>query len=240
MTTPAGQALRGNRLLAAIPQRELKRLLPHFEDVTVCPKEIVYRPGEPIRRVYFPHSGVFSVSRPLPDGSMVEAAAVGTEGFLGIEACFSDDALASGQTFLQVPGGDATSLSVAIFRRELDARGALHRVTGRYAQAFIGMVMQCVACNAVHDVSGRCARWLLMVHDRMRHGEFRLSHEALAVMIGASRPTVSMAALRLQQAGLIAYTRGQIRVLNRRRLEAAACVCYRMTGHEFERDGTSE
>jgi CRP-like cAMP-binding protein len=240
MTTPAGQARRGNRLLAAIPQKELKRLLPHVEHVTFCPKEILYHSGEPIRRVYFPQSGVFSVTRPLPNGSMVEAALVGTEGFLGIEACFADDAVASGQAFLQVPGGDATSLSVAVFRRELDARGALHQVVGRYAQAFIGMVMQCAACNAVHDVSGRCARWLLMMHDRMRHGEFRLSHEALAGMIGASRPTVSMVALRLQQAGLIAYTRGRIRVLNRRRLESAACVCYRMTGREFERDGTPE
>lgn len=224
-----------NRLLRVLPDDELARVASHLQIAKISPRELIYRPGEPVRRIYFPEGGVFSVTRPLPDGSLVEAAPIGSEGMIGIEACFSDDAISVGQTFVQVPDGVVVSLPASVFRQELDRRGTLHKVVGRYVEAFLAMVIQCAACNALHDVQGRCARCLLLAHDRMRRGEFRLSHEALAIMLGASRPTVTVAALRLQDAGLISYRHGRMQILNRHGLEDAACVCYGMIERHFER-----
>ena len=220
--------LHGNLLLAALPPDEHLRILPHLDTLTPRRGESLHRAGEPVRNVYFPDGGVFSVTRPLPDGTAVEAAAVGREGMLGIEACLCEDPVSVGQTLLQIPGGPLRALSVHAFRRELEGRGTLYTVVTRYAQVFLAAVIQSAACNALHDARSRCARWLLLAHDRMRHGEFRLSHETLATVLGASRPTVTLAALRLQDEGLITYSHGRVRVVNRPGLERAACLCYPM------------
>ena len=166
---------------------------------------------------------------------MVEATTVGDEGMVGIEAFLSVDAVAPGKTLMQVPDTDAEMLSVEDFRREVAAGGALHDLMGRYTQVVIAQMMQLTACNAMHQVPQRCARWLLMTHDRMHQQDFNLSHEFLAVMLGVRRPTVSEVAATLQEAGLIRYTHGRVTVRNRKGLEKASCECYAIIRAQFDR-----
>ena len=166
---------------------------------------------------------------------VTEAATVGDEGVVGLDAFLSADAVAPGDALMQVPDTDAEMLDVDSFQRELTKRGALHRLMGRYTQVFIAQMMLTTACNARHQVPQRCARWLLMTHDRMHEQDFTLSHEFLAVMLGVQRPTVSVVAAKLQRAGLIRYTHGRIRVRNRKGLEKASCECYAIIRAQFDR-----
>jgi CRP-like cAMP-binding protein len=171
----------------------------------------------------------------LADGTTVEAATVGDEGMLGVEAFLTDDAVAPGETVVQVPDTDAVMMSAEDLRREVAERGALSDLLGRYTQIVIASMMQTTACNALHQVQQRCARWLLMTHDRMHGENFNLSHEFLAVMLGVQRPTVSIVAGTLQEAGLIGYSHGRVTVRDRRGLEAAACECYPIIRGYFDR-----
>ncbi len=224
-----------NHLLAALPAKDFRRLRPYLKTVPIRLKQVLHKPGEPLRTVYFLNDGAASIVTLLSDGTMVEAATVGNEGMLGIEAFLSADAVASGKTLMQVSGTDAECLSVGDFRREVAAGGALHELIGRYTQVIIAQLMQSTACNARHTVAQRCARWLLMTHDRMREQDFNLSHEFLAVMLGVHRPTVSVAAAALQQAGLIRYAYGRVMVRNRKGLEKASCECYAVIRARFDR-----
>lgn len=224
-----------NRLLAALPADDFRRLHPHLTTIPVRSKHVFHKQGEPIRHVYFPNGGVCSVTAALSSGESVEAATVGDEGMLGLEAFFTNSPVASGDTFMQVPDTSVERLSVEHFRRELADQGALQDVIGRYAQMKFREVVQTAACNAVHLVQQRCARWLLMTHDRMHGRDFHLSHEFLAVMLGVQRPTVSLVAATLQQAGLIRYVHGRVKVTNRKGLEAAACECYAVIRAHFDR-----
>jgi CRP-like cAMP-binding protein len=224
-----------NHLLAALPARDFRRLLPYLKTVPIRLKQVLHKPGEPLRAVYFLNDGAASIVTVLADGTMVEAATVGNEGMLGIEAFLGVDAVPQGKTLIQVSGTDAERLSVGDFRREVAARGPLHDLIGRYTQVIIGQLMQSTACNARHGVPQRCARWLLMTHDRMRQQDFHLSHEFLAIMLGVQRPTVSIAAAGLQEAGLIRYTHGRVTVRDRKALEEASCECYAVTRAQFDR-----
>ena len=126
-------------------------------------------------------------------------------------------------------------MSVEDFRREVAGPGAFHEIVGRYVQGLIAQMMQTTACNAVHQVPQRCARWLLMTHDRMHEQDFHLSHEFLAVMLGVQRSTVSVIAGTLQEAGLIRYVHGRVTVRDRTGLEAASCECYPIIRAHFDR-----
>lgn len=223
-----------NRLLAALPADDFHRLSPFLTKIPIHVKQVLHRSGEPIHTVYFLNGGVASITTILADGTTVEAATVGDEGMLGVEAFLSADAVAPGETLIQVPDGDAEAMRVADFRRETQKRDAFHDVVGRYTQVVIAQMMQSAACNALHHVQQRCARWLLMTHDRMHEQDFTLSHEFLAVMLGVQRPTVSVVAATLQQAGLIRYTHGRVTVTNRPGLEAAACECYAIIRRQFD------
>ncbi len=224
-----------NRLLAALPDEDFRRLLPDLTTIPIRTKQVLHKQGEPIRQVYFPNGGVCSITTVLSDGTTVEAATVGDEGMLGVEAFLSHDAVAPGETVVQVPDTDAVMMSVETLRREIAEHAALHDLLGRYTQIVIAQMMQTTACNALHQVPQRCARWLLMTHDRMHGENFNLSHEFLAVMLGVQRPTVSVVAATLQEAGLIGYTHGQVTVRNRPGLEAASCECYPIIRAHFNR-----
>ena len=224
-----------NLLLASLPAKDFRRLLPYLKTVPIRAKQVLHKPGEPLRAVYFLNGGVASIVTMLSDGTMVQVATVGDEGMLGIEAFLGVGAIAPGQTVMQVSDTDAEMLSVKDFRREVEARGALHDLMGRYTQVIIAQLMQSAACCVMHQVQQRCARWLLMTHDRMHRQDFDLSHEFLAVMLGVRRPTVSVAASALQKAGLIRYTHGRVTVRNRRGLQAASCECYASIRTHFDR-----
>jgi CRP-like cAMP-binding protein len=224
-----------NRLLAALPDEDFRRILPSLTPIPIHAKRVLQKQSEPIRHVYFPNGGVCSITTVLADGTTVEAATVGDEGMLGVEAFLTDDPVAPGETVVQVPDTDAMMMSVEDLRREVAEHGALHDLLGRYTQIVIAQMMQTTACNALHQVQQRCARWLLMTHDRMHRESFHLSHEFLAVMLGVQRPTVSVVAATLQEAGLIGYTHGRVTVRDREGLEAAACECYPIIRAHFDR-----
>jgi CRP-like cAMP-binding protein len=215
-----------NRLLASLPDPDFARLSPDLLTIPSKLKQVFHQTGEPVRHVYFPNGGVVSVTAGLKTGVLVEVATVGDEGMVGLEAFFGTDALAQGETMMQVPDTSIEMLSVEAFTREIARRGALHDVMGRYAQLIVAQMMRSTACNALHHVQERCCRWLLMTHDRVHRDDFQLSHEFLGMMLGVRRQTVTVVAGTLQKAGLISYSHGHIRVVDRAALEAAACECY--------------
>jgi CRP-like cAMP-binding protein len=230
-----GTARPKNQLLSALPEEDFNRIAPQLTTMPVRPRETLQESGARIQYVYFPNGGVFSLTTLLPDGTMVEAATVGDEGMFCVEAYLHPDAVSPAHGMMQVPGGDVTRLAFKEFRREIDARGALNDLVGRYAQVVVAQMMQTAACNALHNIQERCARWLLMTADRMHRQDFQLSHEFLAIMLGTRRPTVTTVARALQDAGLITYRHGHVTVLDRKGLEAAACQCYPLIRAQFER-----
>jgi CRP-like cAMP-binding protein len=231
---PAAAARPKNQLLAGLPLDDFRKLQPHLKTVPIRARQMLHKNGEPMAVVYFLNGGVASITTVLADGTMVEAATVGDEGMLGIEAVLSAEAIAPGDTLIQVPDTSAEVMRIADFRRQLADRPVFRELMGRYTQTVIAQMMQSTACNALHPVQQRCARWLLMTHDRMHEQDFALSHEFLAVMLGVQRPTVTVVAGQLQSAGLIRYTHGRVSVVDRRGLEAASCECYAIIRTRFE------
>jgi len=136
-----------------------------------------------------------------------------------------------------VPDTNAEVMSADVFKRELARGGPFHECVHRYSQGLLMLIMQSTGCMALHPVQERCCRWLLMTHDRVREDEFHLSHEFLAMMLGTTRPTVTIVAGTLQKAGLIKYTHGRITILDRKNLEAASCECYATVRGHFDRLG---
>jgi CRP-like cAMP-binding protein len=237
-TTPAHRpraARPKNRLLASLPAAEFNRLRPHLITVPIHAQQMLHVKGDALQAVYFPNGGVASITTLMRDGRLVEVATVGDEGMVGIEAFLGADAVALGDTMIQVPGASADMMGVADFRRLTAAPGSFGPLVGRYVQVVVAQMMQSTACNALHQVQERCARWLLTTHDRMHEQDFHLSHEFLAVMLGVARPTVSLVAGTLQEAGLIRYTRGRVTVLDRAGLKAASCECYAIVRAQFDR-----
>jgi CRP-like cAMP-binding protein len=225
-----------NRLLSCLPLDDFQRIQPHLTTVPVRTRHIFHKRGDPLREVYFPNGGVASVTASMLDGNMVEVATVGDEGMVGIGAFFGADQSA-GESMMQVPDTDAEMMSVEAFTAEVRRRGSLHECVSRYSHGLMSLMMQSTACMALHPLQERCCRWLLMTHDRVRRDDFELSHEFLAMMLGSSRPTVSVVAGTLQQAGLIRYRHGRMTIVDRDGLEAAACECYSTVKAIFERLG---
>jgi CRP-like cAMP-binding protein len=217
-----------NRLLAALPALDFVRLLPMLTETPLELKAVLHRPGEPIRHVYFPGGGFLSIVTVLENGRMVEVATIGREGMAGSGAVL-DGLRTAPATMVQGASDLCYRMTAEAFRAEMDRGGPFHTLLVRYSHAMLGGIMQGAACNAVHSVEQRLARWLLMAHDRMDSNRFALTQEFASMMLGASRPTVSIVAGQLQAAGLIRYRRGTVTVLDRTRLEAAACECYRVT-----------
>jgi CRP-like cAMP-binding protein len=217
-----------NLLLAALPPEEYARIAPSLDIVPLKLKTVLHRPGEPVTDVYFPGGGFCSVLTVLKDGDMVEVATIGREGMVGISAVVERNA-SSPTAIVQGETDICYRMSARAFRREMDRRGVFYDLFTRYAQALIAFVMQSTACNAVHSVEQRLARWLLTARDRMESDEYPLTQEFVAMMLGASRPTVTTVASTLQKAGLITYHRGHLTILDRKKLEAASCECYRTT-----------
>ena len=232
---PDGTPLQ-NRLLAALPAADYQRILKHLRLKTVATGETLQEPGTHITDVHFPNGGVFSITNRMRDGALVEVATVGREGMLGI-GVFLGDRTGAGRTFQQVMNGTLPTLTAGQFLTEAAPPGPFHDVVGHYAQAVLLQIMQCTACNALHDVRQRCARWLLQTHDRVGADDFLLKQESLAVMLGVRRPTVTLVLRELQDAGAISTRYGHIRILKRKRLEAASCECYGVIRNHFRRLG---
>ena len=217
-----------NRLLAALPADEYARLAPILGLTALPLKRFLQKPGEPIDQVYFPGGGFASMVTVLKDGGMVEVATIGREGMLGVSAALNREPAPSA-VMVQAETDTCYTMSVASFRKAMDRRGPFFELLTRYHQALVGVIMQATACNAVHSIEQRLSRWLLMAHDRIGKDAFPLTQEFVAMMLGTSRPTVTVVAGTLQKAGLITYHRGHLTVVDRENLEAASCECYRTT-----------
>jgi len=223
-----------NKLLATLPRDEYSRLLPFLQLAPLRHREVLQKAGEPVEAIYFPADGLCSIVVTMSDGRTAEVAVVGNEGLVGISA-FLGDGRATGETIVQVPGAFAYVLPKRVFTEEMDRRGALYHLVGRYSQALIAYVMQSAACNGLHPADQRCARWLLQSHDRIGRDCFDLTQEALAFMLGVRRATVSMVAQQLQRAGLILLQRRSVTIVDRQGLEDMTCECYGVIRNLFDR-----
>ncbi len=213
-----------SRFLAALPPLSRARLEAELEPVDLHSKTVIWEPGVPIRSIYFPHNCAMSIIVPLKGHVAVEAGTVGREGFLGVPVLLGSDSTTT-QAIVQI-SGKASRLPVAVFRGLVAEDDGLRSLCLRYTQALLEQTSQSVACNGRHDLSERCARWMLMTHDRLDGDEFHLTHEFLATMLGVRRATVTVAAAILQRAGFIKYSRGRVKILDRTGLENASCECY--------------
>jgi CRP-like cAMP-binding protein len=225
--TPLGPDGIANRLLAALPAEDYERLSAALDVISLPLKQFLHKPSEPIDYVYFPGGGFCSELAVLADGGMVEVATIGNEGMVGVAAVLDGGHVPS-VTMVQAETDICYRMSADAFRREMDRRGVFYELAMRYMQAHLGVIMQSTACNAVHVVEQRLARWLLMAHDRVAKNQFPLTQEFVAMMLGVARPTVTIVAGTLQKAGLIMYQRGKVTIKDREGLEAASCECYRV------------
>jgi CRP-like cAMP-binding protein len=223
-----------NRLLDLLPIDDRRRLEDAMDRIPIRPHDMLHPPGQRMRNVYFPLSGVVSLMTPLEDGEAIETATVGYEGMVGIQVFLGGGVLGTTQAMGQVPG-EALRMDADHFRAEVDAGGKLREVLSSYTQALFAQISQGVACNGAHVIQERCARWLLESHDRARSDQFMLTQEFLSDMLGIRRPSVTVAARLLQEAKIIEYHRGRITVLDRAALEEAACECYRVVRDEYRR-----
>jgi CRP-like cAMP-binding protein len=223
----------GNRLLALLPPAAQARLTPHLEPVQLRRKEVLFRAHEPARVAYFPNTAVVSLVSTLENGQSLEVGLVGRDGvaptsvFPGITVMPCD-----GQ--VQIPGV-ALRLSADVLQKEILDDDTLSSTLGRFAQLLFVRSMQMSVCNQFHGAEQRCARWLLTVSDLIETADIPLTHDLMATMLGAHRPTVSLVLRSLQRAGLVDESRARIAIRDRPGLEAASCECYRVMRAEQQR-----
>ena len=190
-----------NRLLAALPAKEYTRLLPKLEEISLTYTETIYEPGDIIRHVYFPNSGIISLLSAVEERSLVEVGIVGNEGFVGVPVFLG--VKTSNNCALVQGAGVALEMKTADFLAECENGGALPRLLQRYTHSLIMQISQSAACNRFHPIEARLARWLLMTSDRMESDEFQITQEFLSNMLGVRREGVSKSATQLQQNELI-------------------------------------
>ncbi|MFN2565975.1 MAG: Crp/Fnr family transcriptional regulator [Gemmatimonadaceae bacterium] len=222
-----------NRLLAALPRAEYEHLHARMEVVRPRLQEVLYEQGGRMEHVFFPESGTMSLLAVMADDEAVEVGTVGNEGMVGVSVALGGEKSPHRVT-AQIPGR-TLRMPAADFRALVPPEHPLHGIVRRYVDAFMMQVSQSVACNRVHDVAQRLARWLCITHDRVRSDEFPLTQEVIAQMLGVRRQTVSEVASEFQTAQLIEYRLGRVTVLNRAALERAACECYRTVRAHFDR-----
>jgi CRP-like cAMP-binding protein len=226
-----GEGLHRNRLLAALPDEDLDRILPWLESVPLVDGMPIYEPDTPISHAYFPISGVVSLVSEMREGT-VEVGTIGREGMTGLPLVLHATSMPS-RAFVQVPG-HAYRMRGEDLVTAMRVSPRIERMLYRYILALFDQAAQHAACNRLHALEERCARWLLMTHDRVDGDVLPLKQQFLAEMLGVHRPAVTIAAGALQKAGVIRYTRGKVTVLDRAALEAAACGCYAIISRRAE------
>jgi CRP-like cAMP-binding protein len=223
----------GNRILDALPDADAESFRSRVARVDLSLHDVVYAPGKRYADVHFPITCVLSTTVVTSDGDEVEVATIGLEGFDPVAVLVGTEE-SPYRTVCQVPGA-SYRMPLDAFLACLDEFPALRTRARAFGQGFLQFTSQSIACNRLHPLLERCARWLLMTHDRVPGDEFALTQEYLAVMLGVHRPAVNVAARTLAAAGLIAYRRGSITVLDREGLESASCECYAVVAEAYAR-----
>lgn len=213
-----------NAILARLPAGEFAALRGQLERVPMQSGDILQGAGEAAKSIYFVESGIISQLAPLEQGGRIEIGHVGREGAAGVHAALGADTLTS-EIMVQ---GDGAALrgDTSAIRGLMEQSPSLRRGIIQFANVLHAQVAQTAACNGMHEVGQRLARWLLMVHDRSDCDTLHLTHELISLMLGVTRPGVTIAAGMLQRAGLIQYSRGRLTIIDRRNLEQSACECY--------------
>jgi CRP-like cAMP-binding protein len=222
-TNAAGKPV-GNLILRSISDSDYALLRPHLEYVDLPDHLVLHEAGGKIEFAYFPNRGLISLVVVMKDGRTAEAGIVGGEGFTGTPAAVG---LSRGplRAVVQI-AGDGFRVKVGTLQNTLESASHLQLILSRYA-AIRGMqIAQTAACNRLHNIEQRLARWLLMTQDRVDSGSLPITHDFLATMLGTDRPSVTLAAGVLQRKELIEYTRGAVKIVNRKKLEGSACECY--------------
>ena len=222
-----------NQILAALSAGEYQRLLPYLERVDLSLHQVLYEAEEPITHVYFLDQGMASLVCMLEDGSTVEAGIVGKDGMVGLPVIWGGNSTTT-IAFIQLAGG-GMRMKVEHLIAEFKRAGELQSLLLRYTQALFTQVTQTAACNSLHTIEERLARWLLLVADCMQSNTFVLTQEFMAQMLGCRRAGVTVAASTLSRAGIISYKRTKINILNREDLEQTSCECYSIVKNECAR-----
>ncbi|HVS82997.1 MAG TPA: Crp/Fnr family transcriptional regulator [Pyrinomonadaceae bacterium] len=221
-----------NRLLAALPKNEYRRLLPNLEPFPLVFGEVIYEPGDLIRHVYFPASGIISLLAVVEGRATLEVGIIGREGMVGLPVFLG---VKTSRNRAVVRGaGAAMRMKATAYRKECNNGGSLPRLLRRYTHSLLTQIAQGAACNRFHPTDARLARWLLMTRDRMGADEFQLTQQFLSNMLGVRREGVNKAAGNLQRKKLVSYSRGTLTILNRAGFEAVACQCYGIIKEEYD------
>ncbi len=224
---------RRNKLLAALPEEEWARLGRDLQPVSLKPGQVMSESGAPSREVYLPTTAVISLLYLTVDGSSTEVAAVGSEGLVGISA-FMGGGMMPGRAVVQ-HGGGAYCLSDEALLKEFRRGGVFQRMLLLYALASHALVAQTAVCNQHHSVDQRLARWLLLSFDRFDSNQMSITHELIGRSLGVRREGVTEATGKMQRRGMITVGRGRLTMIDRRRLEAGCCECYRAIRGEYDR-----
>jgi len=224
---------RQNHLLAALPRDEYQRLAPHLERVELTLGESLVESGKVMRHVYFPTDCIVSLLCVMEDGDSTEIAVVGAEGIVGISLFMGGETTPS-RAVVQSAGG-AYRFKGQLLKDEFDRASTLQYLLLRYTQALITQMAQTAVCNRHHSLDQQLCRWLLLSLDRLPSNELVMTQELIANMLGVRREGVTESAGKLQKAGLIAYHRGRISILDRPGLEARVCECYAVVKKEYDR-----
>jgi CRP-like cAMP-binding protein len=222
-----------NQLLSLLPPGDRKRILARSDKISLDIKSILYEAGGAMPYVYFPLSGMVSLVLNTQEGQTIEVGTIGNEGMAGTPLVLGADK-SPVEAIIQV-SGDLLRMSAKDFRVELKRSSKLRDVAQRFAQALMNQISQSVVCNRIHPVEKRICRWLLMTHDRVGLDDMGLTQQFVSQMLGVRRPSVTVVAGSLRDAGLIKYSRGKMAILNRKGLEAGACECYQIVKRESER-----
>ncbi|ODT86955.1 Crp/Fnr family transcriptional regulator [Phenylobacterium sp. SCN 70-31] len=222
-----------NRLLEAVPPGDAARIAPHLVSVTFERGRVLYDPGDPMEFVYFPHEGVISLMTLMESGAAIESAIIGPEGAVGLMAAVAPRQSLS-RAVAQTPLR-ASRIAAERLREICAVSSAVRDLVDRHTEAVYAHSIQAVACNALHSVEARFARWLLSCHERVRSDTIALTQELLADMLGVQRTTVTAVARTLQARGLIRYRRGVVDILDGDGLEAVACECYGVVRGHYHR-----
>lgn len=222
-TSPAGKPVR-NKLLLAIPDEEFRKVRSRLQFIDLPHHFILHQPHQTVRYAHFPNEGLISLVVELKDGRTVEAGLLGNEGASGMPAVLglSRSPL---REIVQI-AGDGFRVRVNALRELLRSTPVLQATLNRYAAGLAMQVAQTAACNRLHKIEERLSRWLLIAQDRVDSAIVPITHDFLATMLGTDRPSVTVAAGMLQREGIVEYTRGSVRILNRKKLESFACECY--------------
>jgi CRP-like cAMP-binding protein len=224
---------RQNHLFRSLPADECERLFPHLELVAMPLGKVLYESGSQLRYVYFPTTSIVSLLYVMADGASAEIAVVGNEGMVGV-ALFMGGETTPSRALVQ-SAGYAYRLKGHLLKEEFHRAAALQHLLLRYTQALLTQMAQTAVCNRHHSVDQQLCRWLLLSLDRLPSNKLTMTQELIANMLGVRREGVTESAGKLQEKGLIKYSRGQITVLDRTRLEAQACECYEVVKKEFDR-----